>query len=315
MFSKIVLMVLMVLVSLAVVVDAQNANPISSVTVDSSFSGVRVVSVYSTNGTLLYYQYSSQNQFVFSLKNDEYIVTAQVYAESYNPEYRSYYAYAVSKSPFDLTLKPLKLTSYGCRTLTVNTKFVNGTTVNSTWIYAYPLGVYYYDYSCSYYSGSSTLSVLNVPLMVYAYYYYPVDLPSGLINTTVNAGGLRVNVSVSYWPQYVTLMGKAVVLPNESSVTLTLNQTQNYYVYPFIQTGVSNIFPFNTGTGAQLGEIPTPPQLGGVSSTQIMTTPSLKVPSQSSGITLPLLTTLLGAILVACVGYIVTKKRFNLSEQ
>jgi|GEM_PF-3244670 len=315
----------------------QQTSP-SYVTVAENGAQYYYIQIYSLNGTLIASQYSSYNQLAFTLPQNTYIVTTQTYipygSKSGYPEpwwggWSNKYAYSVVKAPFNIDVTPKNLSQYGCQQLTVNARFVNGSAASPSYVYAEPLGYQYYWYGdCSnqpVVQASNVVTVPNVPIEVFAEYYYPLNLSGGAFNETVNAGGIPVNVTVNYWPESINLQGQAILLPPlPSSLTLTLNESLSPMILPMPLYAASSVgqpaptYPYGqptpTGIVTPFNQPPGPPSfspnpLG--AQTQRVTV--YKPGGTTNGFAVRgsfelLVTSVAGAAAVALVGYLAARR-------
>lgn len=171
------------------------------------------------------------------------------------PLWSSEYGYAVSQitGPSNITINTHNSTNFPTTQVTVHVAYGNGTAAQGAWVHASVVGNYYY-YSNYYYSnftsgvqtgadGTATLNVPQAPLLLTSYISVPVTPPQP--NVTVIIGGQKVNVTVYYEPSSVTLEGQTLIVPPQTSgsITLQYQPRQYYYPLPFGQktsTGVSN---------------------------------------------------------------------------
>jgi hypothetical protein len=295
------------------------------------------VGVYAMNGSLVLSQFTSYTTVALVLPQGEYIVAVDAYPADGYFTAGSRYAYAVATAPFNLTLSPENITLYGCSSVSVAAKFVNGTSARPSYSYVYPLGDPYWYQACpvsiSGYNetaGVNFIEVPNVPSLVYAYSWYPVNLASGSQNVTVNAGGVPVQVRVYYWPTSVILTGRVLIIPPfQEKVRVVLNTSNPSYppcyygvMCPIFaaqstQGGVASTF----GGAAALpgGQIappvtvtsPIPEYSAEYSAPAIPSTPTVfpmiqTTPGYELGLTLAA-----GALVVALIGYIAVRRANN----
>jgi hypothetical protein len=330
----------LLIATVSFVVDAQGTQQTtpSYVTVAGNGPQYYFVQIYSLNGTLIASQYSSYNQLAFSLLPNTYIVTAQTYVpyssrnsypEPWWGEWSTQYAYSVVKAPFNINVAPKNLSEYGCQQLTVNAKFVNGSLVSPSYVYAQPLGYQSYWYAdCSSQpvtQPNNVVTVPNVPVQVVADYYYPVNLSGGALNETVDAGGMPVNITVNYWPESINLQGQALLLPPlPSSATLTLNESLNPMILPLYSGGVAttvapavSAYPYGQQTLTAPGpRVNQPPGVPSFSTNPLIQTQRVTIykPVQATSGLLTtssfelLATSVAGAAAVALVGYLVARR-------
>lgn len=289
------------------------------------------VAVYGMNGTMLVSEYASYDTVALALPTGEYIVTVNSYPTSgYYYTGRSAYAYSVASAPFNITLDPENITLYGCSSISVTARFVNGSSVMPSYSYGYPLGDPYWYQACpesitgyNETSGVNYIEVPNVPSLVYAYYWYPVNLASGSQNITVNAGGIPVQVRVYYWPTSLTLSGRALILPPFSGrISLTLNTTSSFYspcyggaLCPLFsaQSSLGGVSPSLAATPPVPGMQTTPPAFPGSVAPSYSVPPVLvRTVTEGPPAGYELAATLVaGALAVALIGYFVVRRANN----
>jgi hypothetical protein len=74
----------------------------------------------------------------------------------------------------------------------------------------------------------------RAPLLVASDLSVPVTLPQSQSNVTVTIGGQKVNVTLYWEPNSITLEGQILVLPPQTSGSVTIQyQPQQYFPIPF----------------------------------------------------------------------------------
>ena len=152
------------------------------------------------------------------------------------------YGYSVVQvtSSKTFTIQTLNSTSLSTHNLTIKVTYANGTAAKGASVYGSILGGYYWGYDTKVMmsnvtdsDGISNLIVPDTPVQVYAWSWLPVNLPEDkpLVQVAI-VGGEKVNVTVYWQPSYVGLAGSALVIPPESSATISLlvQQQSSYWV-------------------------------------------------------------------------------------
>ena len=129
--------------------------------------------------------------------------------------------------------------------------------------------------------GIATLTVPQAPIQVSSSLSVPVNLPKTVSTMPVTIGGQTVNVTVYWQPMYVYLSGSALIIPPQTSATVTLLYQQSNIVYP-LQSGSSPLPPgvtySSTGTAtAQQGGAQSSTGSGQAASTQGLSAPAAKI--------------------------------------
>ena len=115
--------------------------------------------------------------------------------------------------------------------------FFNGTAASGAYVSAYVVGANYpysqdwVTYGQTGSDGIFTLVMPRAPIQVSATLPYSINLPKNVSTITVVIGGQKVNVTVYWQPNSVTLSGQALILPPDSGADITL-QVQQSYPYP-----------------------------------------------------------------------------------
>jgi hypothetical protein len=187
----------------------------------------------------------------------------------------SEYGYAVIKvtGNTQITIATSNNSQTSLTNYQVHVGFVNGTAAEGAYVSAYVVGSYY-SYSQGWTSygqadrnGDVTLAMPAAPIQVNAYLSVPIHLPKGISTVTVEVGGQKVNVTVYWQPNYVSLVGQALILPPDKSAKITLHVQQQAYPSPInyggvvgpAQTGAPGVTTVTT-TKAAGQELATPPQ-------------------------------------------------------
>jgi hypothetical protein len=154
------------------------------------------------------------------------------------------YGYATDQitGPSTITINTYNSTTFPTTQVTVHVAYVNGTAAQGAWVYASVVDDYYYygsNITSSAQTGADGTAVLTMPrapLLVTSYLSVPITLPQP--NVTVIIGGQKVNVTVYYYPTSVTLEGQTLILPPQTSGSITL-QYQPQQIYFPLPLGLS----------------------------------------------------------------------------
>ncbi len=232
------------------------------------------LTAYNTSGYQVASFYGSYPEAAFGLPSGTYLITASAYYQQsyfcnlcpplekgavngsatsmpirYIPPY-SEYGYAVVKltGPAEITITTSNSTQTSLVSLPIHVRFFNGTAASGAYVSAYVVGGSY-AYPQNWVSGGQTgsdgnftLVMPNAPIQVSAYLSYPIDLPKNVSTVTVVVAGQKVNVTVYWEPNSVTLSGQALILPPEKGADITL-QVQQSYPYPIPYAGQGTASP------------------------------------------------------------------------
>ncbi len=222
------------------------------------------------------------------------------------------YGYAVQQvsGPTLITISTLPVAKYPTTTIAVHVNFVNGTAAVGANVYSSVLGGQWYappeaaGVNMSGTVGTDGIAKLIVPaapLEVTAWDWVPVSTPVSHSTVQVSIGGQVVNVTVNWEPSYVGLAGSVLIVPPQTSGTITLRlQQTDYWVTP---AGGETPNTVSTGTSATPATASSGPDLipASVSSAQatgqssggattvtstvseLIQTPSSTSPKSSSG--------------------------------
>jgi hypothetical protein len=167
------------------------------------------------------------------------------------------YGYATDQvtGPSTITINAYNATTFPTTQVTVHVAYVNGTAAQGAWVYASVVDDYYYygpNITSSAQTGADGTAVLTMPqapLLVTSYLSVPITLPQS--NVTVIIGGQKVNVTLYYEPTSVTLEGQTLILPPQTSgsITLQYKPQQYYYPLPLGLSTPSGVASTNNGTG------------------------------------------------------------------
>jgi hypothetical protein len=188
----------------------------------------------------------------------------------------SEYGYAIEQvtGPSSITIDTYNASTLPTDQVTVHVDYANGTAAQGAWVYASVVDDYY-SYGPNVTSGVQTgadgnavLTMPKAPLLVTSYLSVPVTLPQPQSNITVTIGGQKVNVTLSWEPSSVSLVGQTLILPPQTSGSITLQYQPQQYYYP-LPVGLSTpsgvaattgktamASTETTGLGATQGRIP-----------------------------------------------------------
>jgi hypothetical protein len=227
------------------------------------------LTAYNTSGFQVANFYGNYPEAAFGLPSGTYLITASAYYQQsyvcsnlcplengaangtsspvaipYIPPY-SEYGYAVVKltGPDQITITTSNSTQSSLVSLPVHVQFLNGTAASGASVSAYVVGGNYVDTQGWVTNGQTgsdgnfTLVMPNAPIQVSAYLSYPINLPKNISTVTVVIAGQKVNVTVYWQPNSVTLSGQALILPPETGAEITLQVQQQSYPYPVPYSG------------------------------------------------------------------------------
>ena len=219
-----------------------------------------------------YYQQSYVCNNLCPLAKGAASTNASSIAIRYIPPY-SEYGYAVVKltGPEQITITTSNSTQTSLVSLPVHVQLFNGTAASGAQVSAYVVGGNYVDttgwvsYGQTGSDGNFTLVMPSAPIQVTAYLSYPINLPKNVSTVTVVIGGQKVNVTVYWQPNSVTLSGQALILPPDKGAEITLQVQQSYpYPVPYMGQGTTSAGGVTTVTTTMATATAAPQQ--GVSS-------------------------------------------------
>jgi hypothetical protein len=225
------------------------------------------LTAYNTSGFQVASFYGNYPEAAFGLPSGTYLITASAYYQQsyvcnpcplekatangtttsipiqYMPPY-SEYGYAVVKlsGPSQITIETSNSTQTSLVSLPIHVQLFNGTASSGAYISAYVVGgnyAYTQDWVSGGQTGSNgnfTLVMPNAPIQVSATLSYPINLPKNISTVTVVIAGQKVNVTVYWQPNSVTLSGQVLILPPQKGAEITL-QVQQSYPYPIYYAG------------------------------------------------------------------------------
>ena len=160
------------------------------------------------------------------------------------------YGYALKQisGPTSLTIQTSPLSGVPTSKVGVHVSYFNGTAASGVYVSASLIGGSYYyggpktNWIMSGQTGSDgsfTLVVPSLPVEVNAYISVPVNIPKSITTYQTNIGGQEINVTVYWQPTYVYLEGSALVIPPQTSASITLHVQQPYAIPLLAQGGVA----------------------------------------------------------------------------
>jgi len=241
----------------------------------SSLPDYFTVSAFNMSG---YMVASSQTQYPaasFELPNGQYIFTVtadqssnQIYyspspmvgvnvaqgnlAMPYYEAPVAEYGYSVQQvsGSATFTISTQNVTSFPTATLTIKVVYANGTAAEGASVSASVVGSWYYwgyesnavMWNTTQADGVATLVTPQAPVQVDAWSWIPVNMPKEQTTVQVIVAGEEVNVTVYWQPTYVGLAGSTLVVPPQTSASITLHvQQPNYWVMPYGVQATSTI--------------------------------------------------------------------------
>jgi hypothetical protein len=203
-------------------------------------------------------------------------IIVQPCAFGYSGYPQAEYGYSVLKvsGPTSITVSTQPVIKFPTTTITVQVHYANGTAAAGTSLYASVLGgVWYWADGATPLSmsgvtgtdGTAKLTVPAVPVDVTAWNWIPVNLPKSTSTEVVTIGGEKVNVTVNWEPSYVGLAGSVLIVPPQTSGSITLHvQQQSYWATPQGVTATSSsatATPGTAGASATSATIASAPDL------------------------------------------------------
>ena len=247
------------------------------------------LTAYNTSGYQVGSYYGSYQKAAFGLPSGTYLVTAiasyqQSYACSpclplvsssgsgettpikYVPSSSEYgYAVVTTNSDASVTIKTSNETSAPLVSIPIHVAFANGTAAAGASVYGTEVGSdgVYSSHAVTYgqtgQDGSFTLVVPEAPIQVSAYLSLPIQLPGSVSTETVTVGGEKVNVTLYWEPNSLSLVGEALVLPPQKSADVVLRYQPNS-PYPIAYGGTGGTV--SSGSTTQSAATATSGNLG-----------------------------------------------------
>lgn len=166
------------------------------------------------------------------------------------------YGYAIEQitGPSSITINTQDASAFPTTQVTVHVACANGTAAQGAWVYASVVDDYYSsgpNINSSVQTGAGGTAVLTMPqapLLVTSYLSVPITLPQHQSNVTVTVGGQKVNVTLYWEPSSITLEGQILILPPQTSGSITLQYQPQQYYYSIPPKGFSTSGTTNTIT-------------------------------------------------------------------
>jgi hypothetical protein len=126
--------------------------------------------------------------------------------------------------------------------VTVRVSYINGTSVADASVYASVVGEWYFWWGSNSSvtmgtqtngSGIARLILPVAPAVITAWKWVPISVGSNGSTVQTTIGGQKVNVTIYWQPTYIGLSGSGLLLPPQSSISITLHYQQpDYWVMP-----------------------------------------------------------------------------------
>ena len=150
------------------------------------------------------------------------------------------YGFAIEQisGPSSITIDTQNASSLSTSQVTLHVAYANGTAAQGAWVSASVVDDYYY-YGSNTTSeaqtgvdGTTTLTMPAAPLLVTSSLTVPINLPQSQSNVTVVIGGQKINVTLYEQPSSITLEGQTLIMPPQTSGSITLQYQPQQYYYP-----------------------------------------------------------------------------------
>src|SRR5487761_207463 len=218
----------------------------------SSEDSLFTLNAYNSSGSLISSAQSNYPAFSLELPSGNYLLTVTAVNQSSSTRYYWNY-YSTQEYGFQLlqisssttiNMKTVPLQDIGNSKISIQAKYVNGTSVSGAEVDASIVGLmYWWPFATPYASssislwnetdssGTATLDVPSVPVIVSAWKSVNINLPSSDTTVVKNIGGENVNVTVMWEPVYVGLSGSTLMIPPSTTgeITLHAEQMPNYW--------------------------------------------------------------------------------------
>jgi hypothetical protein len=161
------------------------------------------------------------------------------------------YGYSVQQvsSSETITITTQNVSSFPTNTLTIQVLYANGTAAAGASVSASTIGSSYYwgyepnvvTWTTTDSNGYATLVTPTAPEQINAWSWLPLNL-TGVASPQVIIAGEPVNVSGPMIPAYLGLAGSTLIIPPQTTATITMQtQQQNYWVTPYAATAIPQI--------------------------------------------------------------------------
>ena len=227
------------------------------------------------------------------------------------------YGYSVQQisNSITITITTQNVSSFPTNTLTIQVLYANGTAAADASVSASTIGSSYYwgyepnvtTWTTTGPDGYATLVTPTAPEQIDAWSWLPLNLTNNTAPQVI-IGGEPANVTGPIEPSYIGVAGSTLIVPPQTTATITLlTQQQNYWITPYATTttpgtGSTTSAP-SPSSSAGPGAIPTSvyAQQQGNPALQATQTPTPTATSSPTTSGNTLLLTILVAILVAVV--------------
>jgi len=214
---------------------------------------------------------------------------AIIYPCAYNPVVEYGYSLTQVTGPTTVTISTQPPSNLPTASATVTLDYKNGTAVAGAQVSASVVGAGYYwgnDQKLSMYAqtgkdGVAHLTVPVAPLVISGWKSVPVIIPKSQTTVQVNVGGQLVNVTVYYSPSYVYLHGTSLIVPPQTSASMTLTAEPSNPIIPY---GVATPGMLANGAGAGVA---VPPSTTGAAQVQGAPETTTSNVAQSAATTIP----------------------------
>jgi len=217
------------------------------------------------------------------------------------------YGYSVQQvsSSITITIATQNVSSFPTSTLTIQVLYANGSAAADASVSASTIGSSYYwgyepnvvTWTTTNADGYATLVTPTAPEQINAWSWLPLNLTNSPPQQVI-VGGEPVNTSGPVMPTYIGLAGSTLIIPPQTTATITLYaQQQNYWVTPYAATSSSSS---SAGPGAIPESVYATQQGDPALRTTTTPTPTAKGSTTTVGNTL-LLTILLAAVVAVAV--------------
>jgi len=203
-------------------------------------------------------------------------VPAIIIACGYNSVVQYGYSLTTISAPTTVSITTQQASALPTTDATVTVDYKNGTAVSGAQVSTSVVGAGYdwgSDQKLQMYAqtgsdGVAHLVVPVAPLLVTAWKSVPITLPKTQTTVQVEVGGQLVNVTIYYGPTSVYLHGTALMVPPQTSASMTLTAEQSFPVVPYVLNTAGGV-ALPQATTAQ-GAPPTaaPTVTAGTNSTQ-----------------------------------------------
>ena len=191
-----------------------------------------------------------------------------------SPPYQFGYSVQTISGSQSIAISTASLYGMPTSSVSVHVSYANGTAASGAYVDAELVGGSYYGYANNWVTsgqtgsdGSVKLQVPSLPFELSAYSSVMVNVPQSLITYKTTIGGESVNVT-AYFNPYVSLSGSQLVIPPQTSVSITMHVQQDS-AYP-VKYGTMNSSPTPAGAPTASGASPSPAvQNGAVAETTV----------------------------------------------